>query len=54
MTTLGVNVAYTELDMRLNTPATAEKLKVQAEAYARVVRSCIAVEKCEGITLWVC
>lgn len=54
MTTLGVKVAYTELDMRLNTPVTAKKLKVQTEAYARIVRSCMTNEKCEGITLWVC
>jgi len=52
MTSQGLYVAYTELDMRLNTPATPAKIAVQAEAYARIVRSCIAVEKCEGITLW--
>lgn len=54
MTSQGVSVVYTELDMRMNTPATPEKLAVQAAAYARVVASCIAVEKCEGITIWVC
>jgi hypothetical protein len=41
------------LDVRMNTPVTPEKQAVQAEAYARVVRSCMAVEKCEGITIWV-
>jgi endo-1,4-beta-xylanase len=53
MTDQGVYVAYTELDVRLNTPTTPEKLRVQAAAYDRVTRSCLAVEKCEGITLWV-
>jgi endo-1,4-beta-xylanase len=54
ITSLGLYVAYTELDVRMNTPATAEKLKVHAAAYDRVVRSCMTFEKCEGITLWVC
>lgn len=50
---LGVDVAYTEVDIRMNTPSTADKLKVQADAYARVAQSCINVERCVGITLWV-
>ena len=50
---LGVDVAYTELDLRLNTPATPEKLAVQAEAYERVAKSCLAVKRCVGMTVWV-
>jgi endo-1,4-beta-xylanase len=50
---LGVDVAYTELDIRMNTPSNANKLQVQAAAYARVAQSCINVERCVGITLWV-
>ncbi|KAF2015788.1 glycoside hydrolase family 10 protein [Aaosphaeria arxii CBS 175.79] len=49
---LNVDVAYTELDIRMNTPSNAQKLQVQAEAYARVAKSCINVERCVGITLW--
>jgi endo-1,4-beta-xylanase len=52
-TDLGVEVAYTELDVRFTTPATPAKLKAQADAYARVVQSCINVKKCVGITIWV-
>jgi endo-1,4-beta-xylanase len=52
-TDLGVEVAYTELDVRFTTPATPAKLKAQAEAYARVVQSCINVKQCVGITIWV-
>jgi endo-1,4-beta-xylanase len=52
-TSLGVDVAYTEIDIRMNTPATEEKLQLQAEAYARVARSCLAVERCVGLTVWV-
>ncbi|KAK5999707.1 hypothetical protein QM012_005113 [Aureobasidium pullulans] len=51
-TDLGVEVAYTELDVRFTTPATEAKLKAQADAYARVVQSCINVKKCVGITVW--
>ena len=50
---LGVDVAYTELDLRLNTPATPEKLAVQAAAYERVAKSCLAVKRCVGMTVWV-
>jgi endo-1,4-beta-xylanase len=49
---LGVDVAYTELDLRLNTPATPEKLAVQAAAYERVAQSCLAVKRCIGMTVW--
>lgn len=52
-TDLGVDVAYTEVDIRMNTPATPEKLKVQADCYARVFGSCMANARCVGITLWV-
>ena len=53
-TDLGVDVAYTELDIRMPLPETSEKLAVQAAAYARVGAACIAVPRCVGITLWVC
>lgn len=52
-TDLGVEVAYTELDVRMTTPSTPEKLAAQADAYARLVGSCMATEKCVGFTLWV-
>lgn len=52
-TDLGVDVAYTELDIRMLTPSTAAKLQTQADAYARVATSCMMVKRCVGITLWV-
>jgi endo-1,4-beta-xylanase len=52
-TDLNVDVAYTELDIRMNTPANAQKLKTNAEAYARMVGSCMDVKRCVGITVWV-
>jgi endo-1,4-beta-xylanase len=49
----GVDVVYTEIDVRMNTPATPEKLKVAAAAWDRIARSCIAVKRCVGMTVWV-
>ncbi|KAF2108200.1 endo-1,4-beta-xylanase-like protein [Lophiotrema nucula] len=49
---LGVDVAYTEIDIRMNTPATPAKLAVQAEAYKTVAKSCLAVKRCIGMTVW--
>ncbi|KAI5803625.1 endo-1,4-beta-xylanase [Peziza echinospora] len=49
---LGVDVAITELDIRIKTPATPEKLKLQAEEYAYIAKACLAVKRCKGITLW--
>lgn len=50
---LGADVAYTELDIRMTTPANATKLQAQADAYSRVTQACLNVKKCVGITLWV-
>ncbi|KAM0425914.1 hypothetical protein ACHAPT_008852 [Fusarium lateritium] len=51
-TDLGVFVEYTEVDIRMKTPATKEKLEEQSKAYQRVVESCMAVKNCIGFTLW--
>jgi endo-1,4-beta-xylanase len=53
MTDLGVDVAYTEVDIRMNTPATPQKLQDEADCYARVAASCLAVPRCVGMTIWV-
>jgi endo-1,4-beta-xylanase len=53
MTSLGVDVAYTEIDVRMNTPPTKEKLRVQAKAHQRIAASCLAVPRCVGMTTWV-
>jgi endo-1,4-beta-xylanase len=53
MTDLNVDVAYTEVDIRMNLPDNATKQKAQADAYARVAQSCMNVPRCVGITIWV-
>ena len=52
MTSFGVDVAYTEVDVRMNTPPTKQKLQVQADAYERIAASCLAVKRCVGMTTW--
>jgi endo-1,4-beta-xylanase len=52
-TALDVDVAYTEVDVRMRTPATAEQLAVQRGVYRDVAASCLAVDRCVGMTTWV-
>ncbi|KAH7089970.1 endo-1,4-beta-xylanase-like protein [Paraphoma chrysanthemicola] len=49
---LGVDVVYTEIDVRLNTPVTPEKTAAQVATYKRMAASCLAVKKCIGMTVW--
>tara|TARA_R110002003_G_scaffold141_32_gene13142 strand:+ start:34938 stop:35999 length:1062 start_codon:yes stop_codon:yes gene_type:complete len=49
---LGVDVIYTEIDVRLNTPVTAEKTAAQVATYKRMAASCLAVKRCVGMTVW--
>ncbi|OKK04955.1 endo-1,4-beta-xylanase [Streptomyces sp. CB03234] len=49
---LGVDVAITELDVRMQLPATDAKLTQQAADYSAVVKACLAVSRCVGITGW--
>ncbi|KAL2020043.1 hypothetical protein VTK56DRAFT_8946 [Thermocarpiscus australiensis] len=51
-TSLGVEVALTELDVRLTLPATAENLALQKEAYKDLVGACVQVRGCIGVTIW--
>jgi len=49
---LGVEVAITELDIRMDTPSTPDKLATQASDYGKVADACLAVRGCVGITTW--
>ena len=49
---LGLDVAVTELDVRMQLPADPAKLATQAGYYQRVFEACLAVTRCEGVTVW--
>ncbi|KAG9127350.1 hypothetical protein FRC07_014760 [Ceratobasidium sp. 392] len=49
---LGVDVALTELDIRMDLPVSDAKLAQQAADYTTSVNACLSVKRCVGITLW--
>lgn len=49
---LGVDVAITELDIRMTLPSTPALLQAQKSDYTLVVQACMAVSRCVGITIW--
>ena len=49
---LGVDVAVTELDLRVRLPADAETLAAQAADYASIVSACRETPRCVGVTTW--
>ncbi|KAJ5169934.1 Glycoside hydrolase superfamily [Penicillium coprophilum] len=52
ITALGVEVAYTELDIRMTLPSTSALLAKQSTDYQNTVAACMANAKCVGITIW--
>src|SRR5690349_12089894 len=51
-TALGIEVAQTELDIRLDLPTNATNLAQQSIDYANTVGACVAVKGCVGTTIW--
>jgi endo-1,4-beta-xylanase len=49
---LGLDVAVTELDDRTQLPATSGALQQQATDFGAVVRDCLAVSRCVGVSQW--
>lgn len=50
---LGVEVAYTEVDVRFSSlPPTTAGLQQQATDYGSVTSACLASSACVGITVW--
>jgi endo-1,4-beta-xylanase len=49
---LGLDVAVTELDDRINLPASSANLQQQATEFANVVKDCLGVTRCVGVTQW--
>ncbi|KAB5532761.1 glycoside hydrolase superfamily [Coniochaeta sp. 2T2.1] len=51
-TDMGVDVAITELDVRLKMPADEQNLAQQSVDYRTSVGACMQVERCVGVTVW--
>jgi endo-1,4-beta-xylanase len=49
---LGLDIAVTEMDVRLPLPATPAQHVAQAGLYTRVLQSCLAVARCVSYTVW--
>lgn len=49
---LGLDVAITELDVRVPVPASAADLALQADTYAVARDACVAAPNCASITTW--
>ncbi|MFJ4485748.1 endo-1,4-beta-xylanase [Streptomyces longwoodensis] len=49
---LGLDTALTEVDVRMQLPATEDKLAQQADWYRDMTEACLAVRRCVGITIW--
>lgn len=49
---LGVDVAVTELDDRIQLPASSASLQQQASDFAAVTNDCLQVSRCVGVTQW--
>jgi endo-1,4-beta-xylanase len=49
---LGLDIAITEMDVRLPLPATAAQHGAQAGLYTRVLQICLAVPRCVSYTVW--
>ncbi|KAK0450201.1 endo-beta-1,4-glucanase [Armillaria borealis] len=51
-TALGVEIAVTELDVRMTLPETPALLAQQKADYETVISTCTAVKGCIGVTIW--
>jgi endo-1,4-beta-xylanase len=49
---LGLDVAVTELDDRIQLPTSSASLQQQANDYSTVVKDCLAVSRCVGVSQW--
>ncbi|CAG8752258.1 14599_t:CDS:2, partial [Acaulospora colombiana] len=52
ITATGVDLAVTELDIRMTLPVTTALLAQQKKDYNTVVLACIRTPKCVGVTIW--
>jgi endo-1,4-beta-xylanase len=52
ITATGVDLAVTELDIRMTLPVTSALLAQQKKDYNTVILACIRTPKCVGVTIW--
>jgi endo-1,4-beta-xylanase len=51
-TKMGLDVAITELDIRVSLPQTEQMVSQQTTDFETVTKACLNLERCIGITLW--
>jgi endo-1,4-beta-xylanase len=51
-TDLGLELAVTEMDVRILIPDSPTELQQQKETYVNTVEACLQTEKCVGMTVW--
>lgn len=49
---LGLDIALTEVDVRMTGPVTSGKLAAQATVYRNLIEACLAVSRCVSVTVW--
>ena len=49
---IGVDTAFTEVDVRMVLPPDDQKLAIQADYYSRLMQSCLTVRRCVSYTVW--
>ncbi|KAG0152237.1 hypothetical protein CROQUDRAFT_316960 [Cronartium quercuum f. sp. fusiforme G11] len=49
---LGLEVAYTEVDIRIPLPPSQSDFIQQAKDFSTIVRACAETPKCKGVTVW--
>lgn len=49
---LGVQVRFTELDVRIVLPADTNEINTQNQYYANIVNACLGSTACAGVTIW--
>lgn len=47
-----MEVAITEMDVAIKLPGTSANYQQQAKDYAHVVKSCVSIQNCAGVTFW--
>ena len=52
ISTLGLDVQITEMDVRIEQPVTLDELNQQARVYAEILRVCLKATNCSAFSVW--